>query len=72
MLKSLSRANSQVISQVALAIALYSASAEERETIGCFLDFHEIKESPRKMQKPVTDLRESGHRAQSESAKAVN
>ena len=54
-------------SQAVVAMALYSASAEDRETVACFLDFQEIRESPRKMQNPVTDLRESGQPAQSAS-----
>ena len=37
-------------------MALYSASAEDLENIDCFLDFHEIRESPKKMQKLVVDL----------------
>ena len=40
------------------------------ETVFCFLDFQEIKKSPRKMQKLVMDLLESGQAAQSTSAKA--
>ena len=37
-------------------MALYFASAEDLETIDCFLDFHEIRESPKKMQKLVANL----------------
>ena len=59
-----------MISQTATAIDLYSDSAEDRETVCCFFDFHEIKDSPRKTQKPVTDLLVSGHEAQFASAKA--
>ena len=40
------------------------------EIVFYFLDFQEIKESPRKMQKPVMDLLESGQAAQSAFAKA--
>lgn len=57
-------------SQLVKAMARYSASAEERETVVCFFDFHEINESPRKMQKPVTDLLVSAQPAQSQSVKA--
>ncbi|MFS7910652.1 hypothetical protein Hanom_Chr02g00108751 [Helianthus anomalus] len=71
-LSSLNRFSSHNISHVALHIDLYSASAEDRETTLCFLLFQETKEPPRKMQKPVTNLRLSTHLAQSESAKAVN
>lgn len=47
-------------SEQVATIALYSALADEEETTVCFLDFQEIKEVLRKMQKPVTDLRMSG------------
>jgi hypothetical protein len=36
----------------------------------CFLDFQEINESPKKIQKPDIDLLVSGQLAQSESQKA--
>jgi len=36
---------------------LYSTSADERETVTCFLDFQEMRVLPRKMTKPLTDLR---------------
>jgi len=52
------------------AIALYSASAEDLDTVVCFLDFQEIKELSRKTQYPVTDLLESTQPAQSESQNA--
>lgn len=42
---------------LALAKAQYSASVLERETTICFLLYQEIKESPRKKQKPVVDHR---------------
>lgn len=45
---SLSKAESHTISQVVLAILLYSASVEEQETMLCFLDFQEISEFPKK------------------------
>jgi hypothetical protein len=54
------------------AIALYSASAEDRETVVCFLDFQEIKELSRKTQKPVTERLESKQPAQSESQNALS
>ena len=41
--KSFNKAKIQVISQVVTAMALYSASAEDLETMNCFLDFHEIR-----------------------------
>ena len=46
-------------------MALYSASTENLETTDCFLDFHEIKESPKKTQYPVVDLLVSTQDAQS-------
>ena len=47
---------------------LYLASAKDLETVDCFLDFPDTKESPRKMVYPVTDLLVSRHAAQSASA----
>ena len=58
---------SHTISLVTMAIALYSDSAEDLDTTCCFLHFQEIKESPRKIQNPKTDLLVSGHAAQSAS-----
>ena len=46
-------------------MALYSASTENLEITDCFLDFHEIKESPKKTQYPVVDLLVSTQDAQS-------
>uniref|UniRef100_A0A7N0TK53 Smr domain-containing protein n=1 Tax=Kalanchoe fedtschenkoi TaxID=63787 RepID=A0A7N0TK53_KALFE len=46
---------SQTISADRWANALYSASAEDRATVGCFLLFQEIRESPSLTQKPVTE-----------------
>jgi len=40
----------QKSSAVVLATDLYSAFVEERETVGCFLEFHEIKFEPKKTQ----------------------
>ena len=39
-----------IISLHVEAIDRYSASTEERETEFCFLDLHEIRESPKKTQ----------------------
>jgi hypothetical protein len=36
----------QINSHVALAIERYSASAEERDTVGCFFVFQEIGDPP--------------------------
>ena len=54
--KSCNMNRSQVSSKHVLAIARYSDFADDLKTITCFLDFHEIREFPRKMQNPVTDL----------------
>lgn len=70
MVRSQRTETSQTSSQVVVAIVLYSASADDLDTVGCFLDFQEIKESLRKKQQPAMDLRVSGQVAQSESEKA--
>ena len=54
--KSCKAYKSHWISQVVVARARYSASAEDRLTVTCFFDFHEINELPRKIAKPVTLL----------------
>lgn len=43
----------------------YSASPNDLEMVDCFLAFHETKESPKKMQKPVVDFLELGDAPQS-------
>lgn len=43
-------------SLVVVANARYSASVEERDMVICFLVFQEIRASPWKTQKPVTDF----------------
>jgi hypothetical protein len=70
--KSVNNCFSQVISQHVEAIALYSASAKEREIVVCFFVFQEIGELPMSMQYPVTERRVSLQRAQSVSHKACN
>ena len=62
------RRRNQMISALADDIARYSASAEDLDTVVCFLHFHEIRESPRNIHHPVVDRQESGHPAQSASA----
>jgi len=52
---------------VVAARALYSDSEELLEIVGCFLDFHDIRDSPKKMAKPVTDFLVPEYVAQSES-----
>ena len=56
-----------MISQVVIAMTRYLALAEDLETMDCFLECQEMRESPKKMRKPVTDLWVSEHLAQSES-----
>ena len=51
----------------AIAIALYSASVDDRDTMACFLVFHEIGDPPRVINYSVNDLRDSGHAPQLES-----
>lgn len=72
MLKSAKMYDNHYISQVKDAKARYSTSVDERETMFFFLERHNIKEFLRRTQYPVTDLRESGHMAQSESEKSCN
>ncbi|MED6110691.1 hypothetical protein PIB30_045201 [Stylosanthes scabra] len=63
---------SQVSSAVEAAIARYSDSAEERDTVSCFLDLQDINESPMKMQYPVTLLLVLGHHVESESTYGIS
>lgn len=60
----------QVNSAAAEAIDLYSASALERDTVGCFFALQEIQFPPRKVQTPLVDRRVSGQPAQSASENA--
>jgi hypothetical protein len=62
----------QVISQQVEAIALYSASAKEQDTVVCFFIFQDIGELSRSTQYPVTERRVSLHHAQSASQNACN
>ena len=50
-----------------VAIDMYSDYAEDLDTACCFLHFQEIKDLPRKTQKPDINLLVSGHAAQSAS-----
>jgi len=72
MQRSSSRYTSHCISQHVVARARYSASEDDLEMVLCFLVFHDIKESPRKMQKPVVERRVVIQEAQSESLKALS
>jgi len=51
----------QESSTVTVCIDLYSASAEGKATVGCFLDFQEIGLPPNKIKKPLTNLLVQGH-----------
>ena len=53
-----------------MAIERYSASAEDRDTICCFLVFQEIGETPRETNQPVRERRVNGQPAQLESHRA--
>ena len=52
--------------------ARYSASMEDRETVYCFLEDHEMGLLPKKTTKPVVDLLSLGSPAQSASLNAFN
>ena len=54
--KSQSNATIHVISLAIATKDLYSALAVDLDIMARFLDFHDTKEEPRKMQKPVVDL----------------
>jgi hypothetical protein len=69
--EEMSKARSHVHSATALATARYSASALERETVGCRFDDHDTSESPTNTQKADVERRVSGHPAQSASEYAV-
>jgi hypothetical protein len=57
---------------VALASALYSTYVLDLETVGCFLELHEIRFGPTKIAKPHVDLLSSKSPAQSACVKALN
>lgn len=56
---------------MAVARLRYSASVDERETVGCFLELHVTRFFPRKMQTPLVERRSSISVAQSESENPV-
>ena len=62
------RRRSQTIILLAEDMDLYSASAEDLETVACFLHVQEMREEPRNIHQPVVNLLVSGHPAQSASA----
>ena len=49
----------------------YSASADDLETVTCFLFFHDISDLLKKIQYPVTGRLVKGHRVQFASQYAV-
>ena len=59
-----------MISKEPEAMTLYSASKDDLDTVGCFLDFQQIGDLPKRRMCPVTDRLLSGHEAQSKSKKA--
>lgn len=68
--KSFNNERSQDNSQHAPVIALYSASADDRETVFCLSVRQEISEDPKKTQYPVVDFLDIEQPPQSESQKA--
>jgi hypothetical protein len=54
-----------------LAIALYSVSILDLETVACFLALHEIKLDPKNTAEPGVDLLSFGDPAQSASENAL-
>ena len=72
MCRSLNKENIHINSQVAFAMEQYSTLANDLDTVCCFFDFQETKESLMKTQNPLIDLLVSGQAAQSEFAKAFN
>ncbi|MFS8003770.1 hypothetical protein Hanom_Chr13g01217831 [Helianthus anomalus] len=67
---SLRRRRTYIISDVTSAIALYSDSALDLDTVCCFLLFQDTRFPPTKTQYPVVDRREIGQPAQSVSENA--
>ena len=57
----------QKASQVALVNALYSASVDDKETIGCFLLLHDMTHEPMLKAYPEVDFLSLGFPSQSES-----
>lgn len=51
----------QMSSLVTVAMARYSASADEQETSPCFFVFQDMGDPPRATKKPVRERLESGH-----------
>lgn len=64
---SLTKRVNHASSEHTLSMDQYSTSADDKETVACFLDFHEMGDRPNRIKKPLTDLLVIGHEAQSES-----
>ena len=60
-----------ISSAVASAIALYSASVLDRDTVFCFFAHQDIKLEPKKIANPLVDFLSSEQPAQSASEKAL-
>ena len=60
-----------MVSAVAFANALYSASVLDLETVACFLALQDIKLGPKNTAKPPVERLSSRHPAESESEKAL-
>lgn len=69
-LSSSSNLTIYVISAAVEAIALYSASELDMDSVPCFLDFQDMGDCPSMMRYLVMDLLESMHDPQSLSEKA--
>ena len=66
-----SKCRNEEHSETELAMARYSASALDRDTVFCRFEDHKTSELPKKMQNPDVERRVSGHPAQSASEYAV-